>query len=79
MLDPSTPLFAYGALPGVEFFPYFLALLSWVLLAVIGVFLTPIMKLIRQLRGRDAASPAGSKSEQKGPAPPCDGQLPPAE
>ena len=60
-------LFAYGAMPGVELIPYFLALLTWVALALGALFLSPFTAIIRRFRrGRGAPT-----------APPNEGAAPP--
>ena len=50
----------YGPVPGVEFIPLFLGLLTWVGVALAAVFLAPIRALIRRLRnlrGKNSAEP----------------------
>lgn len=48
-------LFAYGAMPGVELIPYFLALVTWVALALGALFLSPFTAIVRRFRrGRGA-------------------------
>jgi len=70
----NSPLLAYGPVPGVELIPYFLALLGWIALAIFGVFFSPVMALIRRIRGvKPPANP-----EQKGPPPPPSSQPPAA-
>lgn len=63
MLRPSSPLFAYGPVPGVELIPYFLALVGWVILALLGVFFSPLVRLIRRLRGSKAVARPDEKQE----------------
>ncbi len=54
MSGPET-LLAYGPAPGMELIPYFLALLAWVGMALAGVLLWPLSRLLRRLRrGRGA-------------------------
>jgi hypothetical protein len=57
------PLLAYGPAPGVELIMYFLGLLTWVGLALISIFLSPIFALLRRLRRGRSAPPAEPKSE----------------
>ncbi len=56
-------LFAYGPAPGMEFIPYFLALLGWVGLAVGSFLLWPITAFLRRLRRGKNAPPAEPASE----------------
>ena len=65
MLGHNVDLLAYGPVPGMELFPYFLALLGWIVLAVLGVLFSPVMRLIRRLRGRKADPPSEGKREQQ--------------
>lgn len=48
-------VFAYGPGPGMELIPYFLALLAWVGLAVLGILTSPFTAIARRLRGRRPA------------------------
>ena len=64
------PVFAYGPGPGMELIPYFLAMLAWIGLAVLGILLSPFRAVMRRLRGRrPAAGPASSPASE----PPVDG------
>lgn len=77
MFGPDSMLFAYGPVPGVELIPYFLAMLGWIVLAVFGVFFSPIMGVIRRLRGAKPAPPPERKDQTAAPIPPAttaDGQ-----
>ena len=59
----SDALLAYGPVPGMELVPYFLAMLAWVALAIISIFLSPITALMRRLRkgkGTAETEPANS-------------------
>jgi hypothetical protein len=62
-----SPLLAYGPVPGIELIPYFLALLGWIVLAVFGVFFSPIMALIRRIRG---VKPPANPDQKSTPPPP---------
>jgi hypothetical protein len=57
------PVPAYGPSPGMEFIPYFLALLAWVGVALAGVLLWPISVLLRRLRRTRGVDPPGPKGE----------------
>ena len=57
MSVPDT-LLAYGPAPGMEFIPYFLALLGWIGLALGSFILWPVTALIRRLR-RGRSVPPG--------------------
>ena len=61
-LSLPSALLAYGPVPGVELFSYFLALVMWVLVALGALFLSPIVALVRKLR-RTRASPAGESGD----------------
>jgi hypothetical protein len=54
----TSGLFAYGPVPGVELIPYFLALVSWVVLALGALLLSPFTAIVRRLRRARGASPA---------------------
>lgn len=56
-------LFAYGPAPGMELIPYFLALLTWVGMAVLAIFLSPITALVRRLRRARGAPATEHKNE----------------
>jgi hypothetical protein len=58
-----TPVLGYGPAPGVEFIPYFLALLAWAGMALAGVLLWPITGLLRRLRKLRNARPPAPKGE----------------
>jgi hypothetical protein len=64
MLSISSPLFAYGPVPGVEFLPYFLALFGWIVLAIFGVLFSPVTSLIRRLASRKAVPTADGQLDQ---------------
>jgi hypothetical protein len=60
-------LLGYGPAPGVELIPYFLALLAWAGVALAGVLVWPISRLLQRLRKfRDAR-----RVEPKGEPPPA--------
>lgn len=61
--DVPVSLFAYGPVPGVELIPYFLALLTWIALALGAIFLSPITAIVRRLRRIRGGPPAEPKSE----------------
>ena len=42
---------AYGPFPGIELFPYFLALMAWLVLALFSMVLAPLKAMWRRLRG----------------------------
>jgi hypothetical protein len=62
-------LFAYGPVPGVELIPYFLALVSWVVLAIGALLLSPFTAIIRRLRRTRATPPAEAPAETAAPPP----------
>ena len=59
----AAALFAYGSVPGVELIPYFLALLTWIGLALGALFLSPFTALFRRLRRALGAAPLEAKVE----------------
>jgi hypothetical protein len=63
----ASALFAYGPVPGVELFSYFLALVTWVVVALAALFLSPIRALVRRLR-RGRGSPTTEPKRE--PVPP---------
>jgi hypothetical protein len=69
-------VFAYGPVPGVELIPYFLALLTWIGLALGALFLSPITAVVRLLR-RARGAPPEPKGEAGEPAPPVPSPPPP--
>jgi hypothetical protein len=70
-------LLAYGPMPGMEFIPYFLAMVAWVVLAIFGIFFSPITSLFRRLRrGKRTAQPDGKVDPATvPPQPPSTGGL----
>ncbi len=63
VLAAPAGLYAYGPVPGVELIPYFLALLTWVALALGALFFSPIRVVVRLIRRpmrrpRASAAPA---------------------
>jgi hypothetical protein len=68
----SLAVLAYGVAPGMELIPYFFALLAWVGMAMAGIFLWPIMALIRRLRGSRQPMPADNTPSDPTPALPGD-------
>jgi hypothetical protein len=58
----------------MELIPYFLAMLAWAGLAVLGILLSPFSALVRRLRGRRpaAAGPAAEPAAAPAPEPPVD-------
>jgi hypothetical protein len=67
-------LWAYGPLPGVELFGYFLALLAWVGLAVAAVLRVPIAALFRWLRRRKETPPQSMSASGQGVESPVEGR-----
>ena len=52
LLAAAGPVFGYGPAPGMELIPYFLAMLAWIGLAVLGILFSPIRALVRRVRGK---------------------------
>ncbi|HLW64873.1 MAG TPA: hypothetical protein VKS79_06090 [Gemmataceae bacterium] len=70
----SLGLLAYGPVPGMELIPYFLAMLAWVAIAIVSIFLSPITAMVRRLRkGKNAAETEPAKNV---PPKPSDGTGP---
>ena len=55
-------LLAYGPLPGVELFGYFLGLVVWVGLAVAALLRAPLMAIFRRFRRNKGTPPAEQAS-----------------
>jgi hypothetical protein len=66
------PLFGYGPAPGMELIPYFLALLAWAGLAVLGILFAPIRALVRRIRGK-RPEPTAETVPPPAPAAPAEG------
>jgi hypothetical protein len=52
----------------MELIPYFLAMLAWAGLAVLGILLSPFTALVRRIRGR-RPEPAPAPAAEPGPPP----------
>jgi hypothetical protein len=60
-------VWAYGPLPGVELFGYFLALLAWIGLALAAILRAPVAALLRRLRkGKDAPATGSLSTSAEG-------------
>jgi hypothetical protein len=73
-LAAAGPVFGYGPGPGMELIPYFLAMLAWAGLAVLGILLSPVTALVRRIRGR---RPGAEPPAQAAPPPAAPVEGPP--
>ena len=69
LLSAVGPAIGYGPAPGMELIPYFLAMLAWAGLAVLGILFSPVRAIVRRIRGR---------RPEPAPEPPTPAEPPPA-
>jgi hypothetical protein len=75
LLAAAGPVLGYGPGPGMELIPYFLAMLAWAGLAVLGILLSPLRALVRRVRGKRPEPVPAPAAEVAPPAPTTEGTV----